>query len=150
MANVNPETYKTCIDTHALAKPGVVKEKKPDWGAVLYKVGGKYFILLPYDAAKDGEDTATVSSYAQYDEARDNYIAVKHDPLKGEILRQNYTGITEAYYHNKKLWSAIALDGTVPEAVMQEMIDDSYDLVFAKLTKKLQNEILSQHDQSNH
>ena len=133
------------IDAYALAKKGVVKEKKVDWGAILYKVGGKYFILWPYDFAKDGVDVSNNASYAQYDKEKDNYIAVKHDPLKGEVLRQNYKSIGEAYYHQKKLWSAIHLDGTVPEQVIKEMIDDSYDLVFSNLTKKLQKEILSQN-----
>lgn len=107
------------INTYALAKPGAEREEKVEWGAVLYKVGGKYFILWPHDFAKNGIDISKVASYAQYDEQKDNYIAVKHDPLKGEMLRQNYAGIGEAYYHNKKLWSAISLDSTVPKDVIK-------------------------------
>jgi predicted DNA-binding protein (MmcQ/YjbR family) len=36
---------------------------------------------------------------------------------------------------NKKHWNTVTLDGSVPESEMWGMIDDSYDLVVAGLTR---------------
>jgi predicted DNA-binding protein (MmcQ/YjbR family) len=37
---------------------------------------------------------------------------------------------------NKKHWNTIILDGTMKEKILGEMIDESYNLVVDKLTKK--------------
>ncbi len=37
---------------------------------------------------------------------------------------------------NKKHWNTIRLDGTMSDDILIEMINDSYDLVVDKLTKK--------------
>ena len=46
---------------------------------------------------------------------------------------------------DKRSWNSIDLNGALPEEVLREMIDESYRLVFEKLTKKLQREILEQN-----
>ena len=42
---------------------------------------------------------------------------------------------------NKKHWNTIMIDGTVPESLIKEWIDDSYDLIVKSLTKKLKDEL---------
>ena len=37
---------------------------------------------------------------------------------------------------NKKHWNTIILDGEMKDEILKEMIDESYDLVVSKLTKK--------------
>jgi len=37
---------------------------------------------------------------------------------------------------NKKHWNTITLDGTMKDDILIDIIDESYDLVVAKLTKK--------------
>ena len=37
---------------------------------------------------------------------------------------------------NKKHWNTITIDGTMKDDILRDMIDESYDLVVAKLTKK--------------
>jgi predicted DNA-binding protein (MmcQ/YjbR family) len=44
---------------------------------------------------------------------------------------------------NKEHWNSVYLDGDVPDAILKQMIDMSYDLVFNSLSKKLQKQILS-------
>ena len=68
--------------------------------------------------------------------------ALKHDPHNGDFLRKQYEDILPRYYSNKLHWSTVKLIGTVPTGVIKDMIDESYELVFAKLTKKLQKKIL--------
>jgi predicted DNA-binding protein (MmcQ/YjbR family) len=42
---------------------------------------------------------------------------------------------------NKKHWNTIILDGTMNEEILKEMLDDSYNLVISKLTKKQKEEL---------
>jgi predicted DNA-binding protein (MmcQ/YjbR family) len=43
---------------------------------------------------------------------------------------------------SKVHWNTITINSEVPDKFVKEMIDDSYDLVFKSLTKKIQNEII--------
>lgn len=42
---------------------------------------------------------------------------------------------------DKTNWISIFLDGSVPEALLRDLCAQSYQLVFSKLTKKMQREI---------
>ena len=42
---------------------------------------------------------------------------------------------------NKKHWNTITLDGTMNEEILKEIVDDSYNLVVSKLTKKQKEEL---------
>ncbi len=42
---------------------------------------------------------------------------------------------------NKKHWNTIILDGSMQEDILKEMIDESYDLVVSKLTRKEKEEL---------
>jgi predicted DNA-binding protein (MmcQ/YjbR family) len=39
-------------------------------------------------------------------------------------------------------WNTINVNADVPDVLIKELIDHSYELVFKSLTKKLQNEII--------
>lgn len=43
---------------------------------------------------------------------------------------------------NKRHWNSVYMDGEVPDNVLKEMIDSSYELVLKSLTQKMRNEIL--------
>lgn len=43
---------------------------------------------------------------------------------------------------NKVHWNSVNLNGNVPESVIKEMIDQSYELVFNSFSKKKQKELL--------
>lgn len=43
---------------------------------------------------------------------------------------------------NKQHWNSVYLDGDVPDAVLKQMIDMSYELVLNSLSKKMQRDIL--------
>ena len=63
-------------------------------------------------------------------------------PAWAEQLRAEHPDdILPGFYADKRHWISVDLDGDVPEELLRELCDHSYNLVFAKLTKKLQREI---------
>ena len=68
-------------------------------------------------------------------------LAIKTVDQAAELLRSEYSDIRPGFYSDKRHWNSVLLDGDVPEAVLRDLCDRSYDLVFSKLTKKLQREI---------
>jgi predicted DNA-binding protein (MmcQ/YjbR family) len=64
-------------------------------------------------------------------------ISLKCDPLLAAQLRSANPGIIPGYHLNKRHWNTV--DCTVVDADMVlDMLEDSYDLVVAGLTKKQQ------------
>ena len=57
-------------------------------------------------------------------------------PEEGEFLRRQYADIIPGYYMNKQHWNSVYLDGAVPDDVLRGMVDQSYALLLASLTKQ--------------
>ena len=68
-------------------------------------------------------------------------ISLKCDPYDAETLREMFVAVKPGYYLNKKHWNTITLDNTVPEEMIEEMIQNSYDLVVKGLTKAQRAEL---------
>jgi len=68
-------------------------------------------------------------------------ITLKLLPADGDFLRRQYEDIVPGYYMNKDHWNSVYLDGSIPDDVLQGMIDKSYSILFDALTKKAQKEI---------
>ena len=114
------------IQEHCLSKKGAEEDYKQEWDAIRYSVRSKMFALVGND--NTGKPI----------------ISLKHSPERGEELREKYEDIVPGYYLNKTHWSSVFLNGHVPEEVLKQMIDQSYELIFCALSKKVQNEILTQ------
>ncbi len=84
---------------------------------LVFKVGGKMFALFPLD--------------------KPDLIIVKCDPERAIELRERYMGINAAWHFNKVHWNQMDLTGSVPNELIKELIRHSYDLVVAKLTRKV-------------
>ena len=82
----------------------------------MFKAAGRMFALVPL-----GEEPCSVS--------------LKCDPGLAIGLRGRYAGVTPGYHLSKRHWNTVALDGSVPDEEVAELIDHSYDLVVAQLTK---------------
>ena len=119
------------LDEYLLSKPGAIKDYKAEWDWNRYMIGGKMFaaIMCPsekYNAMYAGKDL----------------ISLKSDPMMSELLREKYPkDVLPGFYCGKLTWNSVDLGGSVPDDELKQMIDDSYRMVFAKLTKKLQKEI---------
>ncbi len=116
----------TWLDEFLMKKTGVVKDRKEEWYWVRYRIGGKLFAALCLDQ-----------------EDKPYYITLKLDPQEGDFLRQQYEDIVPGYYMNKTHWNSVKPDGAVPDDLLKDMLDKSYDLVFQGLGKKKQQEILA-------
>ncbi|WP_030622032.1 MmcQ/YjbR family DNA-binding protein [Streptomyces sclerotialus] len=83
----------------------------------VYKVGGKIFALSSLDAA----DPLTVS--------------LKCDPEEAVRLRAAYPEVVPGYHLNKRHWNTVSLAGALPDGLVRDLIEDSYDLVVAGLPR---------------
>lgn len=113
------------LDEYLLQKPGATKDLQPEWNWIRYKLGDKMFAALCLS-----------------DEGSAVYITVKLDPSEGEFLRQQYSDIIPGYYMDKRHWNSIQPDGSVPDELLKQMLDESYRLVLAGFSKKKQKLIL--------
>ena len=68
-------------------------------------------------------------------------INLKCDPEKAIELREEYEEIIPGFHMNKKHWNTIDLHGNLKESLIEELIDDSYNLVFAGLPKKIRDNL---------
>jgi predicted DNA-binding protein (MmcQ/YjbR family) len=62
-------------------------------------------------------------------------VSLKCDPEVAVGLRGAHAAINPGYHLNKRHWNTVLLDGSLPDAMVRDMIEDSYDLIVAKLTK---------------
>ena len=53
---------------------------------------------------------------------------MKCEPELGERLRASYEAIVPGYHLNKRHWLTITVSG-VPDRMVRDLIEDSYDLV---------------------
>lgn len=104
---------------YACGKPHAGHEYKEAWQADVLTVGGRIFAM--FGAYRDGRPIVTL----------------KANPEKALILREAYEGvIIPGYYSDKRHWNSIFLDAGFEEVLLFGLIDDSYGLVLAGLTKK--------------
>ena len=50
-------------------------------------------------------------------------------------LCETHRAVTPGYHLNKRHWNTIVLDGSVPDTMVRDMIEDSYDLIVAALPR---------------
>ena len=108
---------------YCLRKKGKITEEFPfDDEVLVFKVFGKMFLLTNINALPFS-------------------ITLKCDTERAVELRERFASITPAWHMNKKMWNAVEIDGTIPEKLINELIDHSYDEVVKKLPKKIKDTI---------
>ena len=69
-------------------------------------------------------------------------VSLKCDPERAIELREQYPNkITAGYHLNKKHWNTVLLE-SLPEVLIKEMIQHSYNQVLAKVPKKIANSLI--------
>ena len=58
-------------------------------------------------------------------------------------MKYPYDDIVPGFYMNKVHWNSIKPDGKVPDALLKELVDKSYNLILKGFSKKRQQEILN-------
>lgn len=108
-----------------LSKKGVTEEFPFDFDTLVFKVMNKMFALAPLSKWEQGETT----------------INLKCDPEKSIELREEYEGIYAGFHMNKKHWNTVKVNHDVPDKLVIELINHSYDLVVKGLPKKVKEEL---------
>lgn len=83
----------------------------------VFKVSGKMFALSALDATPLS-------------------VSLKCDPDLAVRLREQYPEIVGGWHLNKRHWNTVRLSGTLPDRLVLDMIEDSYDLVVASLPRE--------------
>ncbi|MGW0883822.1 MmcQ/YjbR family DNA-binding protein [Streptomyces sp. NPDC002671] len=69
-------------------------------------------------------------------DARPLTVNLKCDPEDAVRLRGEHEGLIIPGYHmNKRHWNTVTVDGGLPDRLVKELIEDSYDLVVAGLPR---------------
>ncbi len=104
-----------------MAKPGVEESFPFDENTLVFKVGGKMFCALDVDEFES--------------------FNAKCDPDRAIELRERYSGIVPGYHMSKKHWNTVMADGSVPDELMKQLVDESYNLVLNVLPRKTRDSI---------
>ena len=68
-------------------------------------------------------------------------ISLKCEPALAEQLRADHAAITPGYHLNKRHWNTVRLDGSVPDGLLRDMVEDSYDLVVESLPRRIREDL---------
>jgi predicted DNA-binding protein (MmcQ/YjbR family) len=63
-------------------------------------------------------------------------LNLKNEPFNALYWRDEFPSVIPGYHMNKVHWNSVILDGTVPDDVVREMIDESHDLTRPKIRKR--------------
>jgi predicted DNA-binding protein (MmcQ/YjbR family) len=88
----------------------------------VFKVAGKMFALSELDSES-------------------LRVSLKCDPRLAEGLREAHAAVIPGYHLNKRHWNTVILDGSIPDDAVDDMIEDSYDLVVSKLSRARRREL---------
>lgn len=112
------------LRNYCLAKPGTSEDFPFGEETLVFKVGSKAFLLTDVDTVET--------------------INLKCDPEKAIELRESYEDIIPGYHMNKKHWNTVSLKGRLPDKLVYELIDHSYEMVMKGMSKadqlKIRNE----------
>lgn len=111
------------LRSYCISKKGVKEEFPFDEDTLVFKVMGKAFALT------------SLSSL-------DATVNLKCDPEYAIELREEYSDdVLPGYHMNKKHWNTVRYAGGLKTDLVKRLVDHSYELVIAGLTKKLKAEL---------
>ena len=108
------------VRSWCLARPGVTEERPFGPQTTVFKVEGKLFALCALEAEPPLK------------------LSLKCEPDLAAALRRDYEAVAPGYHLNKRHWNTVTLDGSLPDKLVRDMIEDSYDLVVSALPKRVQ------------
>ena len=68
-------------------------------------------------------------------------VSVKCEPELAVGLRESYAAIRPGYHLNKRHWNTLTLDRSLPDQLVRDMIEDSYDLVVSALPRRTREQL---------
>ena len=106
---------------YCLSLPKVTEEFPFDDKILVFKVMGKMFSL------------ANIEEFEG--------INIKASPEDAILQREKHEEVKPGYHMNKKHWNTVSVSGTLPTNLIKQWINDSYNLVIAKMPKKIREEL---------
>ncbi len=110
------------LETKLLLYKGSVKEFPFGAKVAVYKVMNKMFALV-------GTKNGVIN------------INLKCQPDDALGYRDIYECVIPGYHMNKKHWNTIIMNGEMKDEILLDMMDESYELIISKLTKKKKVEL---------
>ena len=101
---------------YCILKKGVTESFPFDDKVLVFKVMNKMFALVNVEIADS--------------------VNLKCDPDHAIELREQFMGVREGYHMSKKHWNTVLIESDVNQELLLELIDNSYNLIVSKLTKK--------------
>jgi predicted DNA-binding protein (MmcQ/YjbR family) len=105
------------LRSHCLALPGAVEDFPFHPDVSVFKVAGKMFAL-------------------SFLGRRPLQVSVKCEPELALQFRASYEAVVPGWHLNKRHWNTVTLGGDVPDRLVRDMIEDSYDLVVDGLPRR--------------
>ena len=88
---------------------------------LVFKVMGKMFALVPLDSER-------------------LQINLKMDAELVPEYREKYSGVIPGYHMNKRHWISVHFHSDVDDAMIRDLVKNSYELIVKSLTKKQRDE----------
>ncbi len=88
----------------------------------VFKVHGKIFAIAGLDADPPS-------------------ISLKCEPALAQQLRREHPAVTPGYHLSKRHWNTVRVDGSLPEQLLRDLVEDSYDLVVESLPKRIRDDL---------
>ncbi|MDP2360893.1 MAG: MmcQ/YjbR family DNA-binding protein [bacterium] len=107
---------RSALRQRLAAFPLATEEEPFGPGVWVYKVCGRVFALL----TQEGEPPR---------------LSLKCDPARALELRAAFATVTPGYHLNKEHWNTLALDGSLPPALVEDLVDHSFQRVAAGLRR---------------
>ena len=108
------------IRDYCLAKKGTTESFPFNEDTLVFKVGGKMFLLLSIS-----------SNPVEFN--------VKCEPEKAIELRETHSSIIPGFHMSKSHWNTVRCDNSLSKKLIWEIINDSYTLIVNSLPKKVRD-----------
>jgi predicted DNA-binding protein (MmcQ/YjbR family) len=99
-----------------LAQSGAIEDFPFRPNVSVFKVAGKMFALSTLESTP-------------------LEVSAKCEPDLAVQLRDTYSAIRPGYHLNKRHWNTVVIDGSLTDQMINDMIEDSYDLVLSSLPR---------------
>ena len=120
------------IDARLLSRPGATKALHEKWGWMVYWVGGRQF-ACEFTASPDAKPPYAGRHLLSLKCERDRIL---------ELRAEHPEAVLPGYYSDGRTWISVDLDSNLPEGLVLDLCDMSYELVFSGLPKRVQREII--------
>lgn len=101
---------------YCISKPAVSESFPFDESTLVFKVAGKMFLLTDLVGALS--------------------MNIKNSPEKVLELREQYPSVLAGYHMNKIHLITVMIDGSIPDSLLMQWIDESYNIIISGFSRK--------------